>query len=45
MANRVIKFATRRNLIYPLQYLIYNVLRDTESTLVDKYFNYFITLY
>ena len=40
MANRVIKFATRRNLIYPLQYLIYNVLRDTESTLVDKYFNY-----
>ena len=40
MVNKVIKFATRRNLIYPLQYLIYNVLRDTESTLVDKYFNY-----
>jgi len=37
---KYIKFATRPNLKYPLQYLIYSVLRDTESTLFIMYLNY-----
>ena len=34
------KFALRRNLIYPFQLLIFNVLRDTESTLISTFFNF-----
>ena len=32
----LIKFALRRNLIYPLQYLIWSVLRDFESELISS---------
>ena len=35
----MIKFALRRNLIYPLQLLIFNVVRDTERDLLSIYFN------
>ena len=34
------KFALRRNLIYPFQLLIFNVLRDTESTLISTFFDF-----
>ena len=40
MGKKIIKFAIRPNLKYPLQYLIYNVLRDIESTLIAKYLNF-----
>ncbi len=40
MAKKIIRFTTRPNLKYPLQYLTYNILRDIESTLLDKYLNY-----
>ena len=36
----MIKFALRRNLIYPLQLLIFNVVRDTERDLLSIYFNF-----
>ena len=36
----MIKFATRPNLIYPLQSLIYHVLRDIELTLIEKFLNF-----
>ena len=35
----MIKFALRRNLIYPLQLLIWNALRDTECILISYYFS------
>ena len=31
----MIKFAIRRNLIYPFQYLLWSILRDIESELID----------
>ena len=37
---KIIKFATRPNLIHPLQSLIYSVLRDIESTLVEKFLDF-----
>ena len=36
----MIKFALRRNLIYPLQLLIYNLLRKLEVMLLDYLFNF-----
>ena len=36
----MIKFSLRRNLIYPLQLLIFNVVRDTERDLLSIYFNF-----
>ena len=36
----MIKFALRRNLIYPLQLLIYNLLRKLEVMLIDHLFNF-----
>ena len=38
--KKLIRIATRPNLKYPLQYLISSVLRDIESTLLDKYLNF-----
>lgn len=32
----MMKFAVRHNMIYPLQLLIFNFARDTESTLISK---------
>ena len=40
MGKKIIKFAIRPNLKYPLQYLIYNVLHDIESTLIAKFLNF-----
>ena len=34
----MIKFDVRRNLIYPLQLLLWNFLRDTESSLINHFF-------
>ena len=34
----MIKFAVRRNLIYPLQLLLWNFFRDTETKLLTHYF-------
>ena len=34
----MIKFAVRRNLIYPLQLLLWNFLRDIETKLLTHYF-------
>jgi len=36
----MIKFALRRNLIYPLQLLIYNLLRNLETKLIDHLFEF-----
>ena len=36
----MIKFALRRNLIYPLQLLIYNLLRKLETKLIDHLFDF-----
>ena len=36
----MIKFALRRNLIYPLQLLIYNLLRKLETKLIDYLFEF-----
>ena len=36
----MIKFSTRHNLIYPLQLLIWNTLRDIESIFINKYYNF-----
>ena len=36
----MIKFACRRNLIYPLQLLIWNTLRDAENILVKHFFDF-----
>ena len=41
----MIKFAIRRNLIYPLQYLIWSILRDFESELVGSLLNFNGTIY
>ena len=35
----MIKFAIRRNLIYPLQLLFWSILRDIETLLISEYFN------
>ena len=35
---KIIKFALRRNLIYPLQYLLWSVIRDIESDLISYFF-------
>ena len=37
----MIKFAFRRNLIFPLQLLLWNFLRDIESTLITHFFFFF----
>ena len=37
---KIIKFETRPNLIYPLQSLIYSVLRDIELKLIEKFLNF-----
>ena len=34
----MIKLAVRRNLIYPLQLLLWNILRDIESYLISHFF-------
>ena len=34
----MIKFALRRNLIYPFQYLLWNVIRDIERDLIRYFF-------
>ena len=39
MLNKI-RFSTRPNLKNHLQYLIYSVLRDIESNLLDEYLNY-----
>ena len=36
---KLIKFAFRRNLIYPLQLLLWNFLRDIESALINYFYN------
>ena len=36
----MIKFALRRNLIYPLQLLIFNVVRDTERDLLGRFYKF-----
>ena len=36
----MLKFALRRNLIYPLQYLIWTVLRDVESIVVGYFLEF-----
>ena len=35
----MIKFALRRNLIYPLQFVLWTFLRDTESSLISYFFD------
>ena len=35
----MIKFALRQNLKYPLQALLWNVLRDIESILISRFLN------
>ncbi len=35
----MIKFAFRRNLIYPLQFLIWNILREVECSLISYFYN------
>ena len=43
---KIIKFAIRPNLIYPLQCLIYSILRDIELKLVEKFqVQWIITIY
>lgn len=37
MNKKIIRFASRQNLKYPLQYLLWNVLRDTEGTLMGYF--------
>lgn len=37
---KILRFAARPNLIYPLQFLIYCLLRDLESTMLNKYLNF-----
>ena len=34
----MIKFAIRRNLIYPLQFLLWNIVRDVETSLISYFF-------
>ena len=41
----MIKFAIRNNLKYPLELLIFNVIRDTESQLIDYFFNFDSLIY
>ena len=41
----MIKFALRNNLKYPLELLIFNVIRDTESQLIDYFFNFDSLIY
>ena len=36
----MIKFALRRNLIYPLQLIIYNLLRRLETMLINHLFHF-----
>ena len=40
MKKKILSFATRPNLKYPLQYMIYCVLRDIEQTLIENYLNF-----
>ena len=40
----MIKFALRRNFIFPLQLLIFNVLRDIESILINKFIDDSVSL-
>ena len=34
----MIKFAIRRNLIYPLQFSLWNIVRDVETSLISYFF-------
>ena len=36
----MIKFALRRNLIYPLQLLIFSTIRDVEEDLLGRFYNF-----
>ena len=36
----MLKFALRRNLIFPLQLLLWNSIRDVEIFLIDYFFDY-----
>ena len=40
MGKKLIKFATRPNLKHPFQCILYYVLRDVESILIDKYLEF-----
>ena len=40
----MIKFALRRNLIYPLQLLIFNVVRDAEWDFLSRFYDFDETL-
>ena len=40
MGRKLIKFATRPNLKHPFQFILYYVLRDIESILIDKYLEF-----
>ena len=41
----MLQFAFRNNLKYPLELLIFNVIRDTESQLIDYFFNFDSLIY
>ena len=41
----MLQFALRNNLKYPLELLIFNVIRDTESQLIDYFFNFDSLIY
>ena len=41
----MLQFALRNNLKYPLELLIFNVIRDTESQLLDYFFNFDSLIY
>ena len=41
----MIKFALRRNLIYPLQLIIYNLVRKSETMLIGYLFNFSNSLF
>ena len=38
--KKMLKFALRRNLIFPLQLLLWNSIRDVEIFLIDYFFDY-----
>ena len=41
----MLQFAFRNNIKYPLELLIFNVIRDTESQLIDYFFNFDSLIY
>jgi hypothetical protein len=42
---KIINFAARPNLKYPLQYLIYGAIRDLETTLLGEFLDYLYQIY